>query len=173
MVQNNREISDNEIIKGLEYEVNEKTICVHEIYKEACGLWCEHLHKWCANLSSNKNEKNDCPEFIPTIPTKRAKAVLDLINRYQTEIERLNGCVKSEDEIRAIMKSQMTPMVNEIVNEQFDIAVKLARAEAIKDFAERLTDKAELVRVNAFRSKWMISDEDIDNLVKQMTESEE
>lgn len=74
---------------------------------------------------------------------KDVDAIVELIsiaNRQQAEIERLNSCVKSEDEIRAIMKTQMTPMVKEIVDKQFDIAVKLARAEAIKEFAEKLAD---------------------------------
>ena len=84
-----------------------------------------------------------CMEFI-ILPESEKGLVcetitdaLDLINRQQAEIERLNSCVKSEDEIRAIMKSQMTPMVKEITNEQIDIATKLARFNAILEFAER------------------------------------
>lgn len=65
-----------------------------------------------------------------------ARNILGLINRQKAEIERLNSCVKSEDEIRAIMKDQMTPMVREIVNEQIDTAIKLAR----KEFAEKLDE---------------------------------
>ena len=58
-----------------------------------------------------------------------ARNILGLINRQKAEIERLNSCVKSEDEIRAIMKDQMSPMVREIVDEQIDTAIKLARIE--------------------------------------------
>ena len=64
---------------------------------------------------------------------------LDLIKRQKAEIERLNSCVKSEDEVRAIMEDQMLPMVCEIVNEQIDAAVKLGR----KEFAERLKSSKE------------------------------
>lgn len=63
--------------------------------------------------------------------------ITNIINRLQAEVERLNGCVKSEDEFRAIMKSQMAPMVKEIVNEQIDVAMKVARAEAIKEVLDR------------------------------------
>lgn len=66
---------------------------------------------------------------------------LDLINRQQADIERLNSCVKSEDEIRAIMKSQMEPMVKEITNEQIDLANKIGRTSGILEFAERLKNE--------------------------------
>jgi hypothetical protein len=60
----------------------------------------------------------------------------DFIDRQNAEIERLNGCVKSEDEVREIMKLQMTSVIREITNEQIDFAVNLSKAEAIKEFAE-------------------------------------
>ena len=90
-------------------------------------------------ICSNDGGCCDCP-YVSNIACIGiiSKNALDLINRQQAEIERLNDCVNSEDEIRAIMKSQMAPMVKEIVNEQIDVAMKVARAEAIKDFAERL-----------------------------------
>ena len=87
------------------------------------------------------------------------KYAIYLISRQKAEIERLQGCVKSEEEVREIMKSQMIPMVKEVVNEQFDVAVKLARAEAIKEFADRLKEKLGNTDL-AIRF--------IDNLVKEM-----
>ena len=63
---------------------------------------------------------------------------IDLINRQQAENERLNNCVKSEDEVREIAKRTMEPLVREITREQIDTAVKLAKSEAYKEFAERL-----------------------------------
>ena len=91
------------------------------------------------------------------------KQSLDLINRQKAEIERLQSN-------RDVWQTGYVSI--EAKAWELSRQLNTAKAEAIKDFAERLTDKAELVRVNAFRSKWMISDEDIDNLVKQMTESE-
>lgn len=58
------------------------------------------------------------------------------IEALQAEIERLNGCVKSEDEVRAIMKAQMEPMIKEVTNELIDRAVKAAKADAVIEFAE-------------------------------------
>ena len=94
-------MTDNEIIKALE---------------------CCSKHNCC----------NECPNFHTLCEgdsTVMVRKALDLINRQKAEIERLNSCVKSEDEIRAIMKDQMTPMVCEIVNEQIDRAIKLTRIE--------------------------------------------
>ena len=110
-----------------------------------------------------------CPlaEQYPWCDEILQKETFDLINRQKAEIERLNNCVKSEDEIRAIMKSQMTPMVKVIVNEQIDIAVKLAKAEAIKEFAERLKLMAPSICWDT-RTEYFFSIKNIDNLVKEM-----
>ena len=78
------------------------------------------------------------------------------------EIKRLNSCVKSEDEVRTIMKSQMSPMINEIVNEQIDKAVELAVIKEIIDFGDSL--KKEALIDNGFE---VLQAGTIDNLVKQ------
>lgn len=67
--------------------------------------------------------------------------VLDLINRQKAEIERLNKCVKTEDEVREIMRSQMTPMVKEITAEQVDHAHNLGKIEGAIDFATMLRQR--------------------------------
>lgn len=51
---------------------------------------------------------------------------INLINRYEAEIERLNGCVKTEDEVRAIATEAILRMVETI------------KAEAVKEFAEKV-----------------------------------
>lgn len=96
--------------------------------------------------------------------------ILDLINRQQAEIERLKNCVKSEDEVMDIAKRTMEPLVKEITREQIDIAVKLAKTEAIKEFAERLKDDSwftDLFDRNDYPVR-AVTKEDIDNLVKEM-----
>lgn len=63
---------------------------------------------------------------------------LQIVEQQQAEIDRLNSCVKSEDEVRAIMKAQMETMVKEITNEQIDIANKLGRTSGILELTDRL-----------------------------------
>lgn len=123
------------------------------------ALECCTVHKYCDNCPFLR--KKECRYLLDF--------ALDLINRQKAEIERLNGCVKSEEEVRAIMKSQMKPMVNEIINEQFDVAVKLARAEAIKEFAERLKAK-EAIHFCKCGEAFVYTDlfnSEIDDLVKE------
>lgn len=92
---------------------------------------------------------------------------LNLIKRQKAEIERLNSCVKSEDEIRAIMEDQMLPMVCEIVDEQIDAAFKLGREE----FAERLKVKGKKRVSDQYGERIFIKD--IDNLLEEMEREDE
>ena len=88
------------------------------------------------------------------------------IATLQAENERLNNCVKSEDEIKAIMKVTMEPMVRAITNEQIDTAVKLAKAEAYKECIEKVKDLRRNYTGYAFDKK-------LDNLLKEMRDSDE
>lgn len=74
--------------------------------------------------------------------------VLDLLNRNDAEIERLNVRNKT---LAAIIKN-------------YDWKFTNAKSEAIKEFAERLTEKAD-----KYGLKYWATVEDIDNLVKEMT----
>ena len=103
----------------------------------------------------------------------------NLINRQQAKIERLSSCVKSEDEIYAIMKAQMEPMVKAITNEQIDLANKCGRISGILEFAEKLklksgscvaTDNGIMV---AGSRTYTISEIKLDNLVKEMVGEDE
>lgn len=108
-------MTDKEIIKSLECCIKETSDCDH------------------------------CPLFIPAdadcFNISKAGA-LDIIYRLQAENERLNNCVKSEDEVRAIMKAQMTPMVKEITNEQIDLANKLGRISGILELKNKIEENA-------------------------------
>lgn len=97
----------------------------------------------------------ECPmyNFDECNDVLMAKYVRDLINRQQAEIERLS---KKNEELA------------EILSDTIRIRYAEAKTEAIKEFAERLTDRADLVKVNDFDSKYAISQDDIDNLVKEM-----
>lgn len=116
-------ISDNDIVKALECEANEK-VCIHEQYEEACGLWCKHLHKWCADMSG-KNDKNNCSTFKSAEPNKRAKTILDFINRQRAEIERLQKAVEDKGGL---------------------ILIETAKTEAYREFAERLKIRSHTIK---------------------------
>lgn len=93
-------LTDSEIVKALELEVNKKS-CIHEEYEEACGLWCKHYHKWCEDMSG-KNKKDNCSAFKPNAPTKRAKATLDLINRLQAECDNLKDILYDAEGVNLV-----------------------------------------------------------------------
>ena len=93
--------------------------------------------------------------------------IIDLINRQKAENERLRGLMASvRDDIGKAIIS-------------FDKDIAIAKAEAIKEFAERLTDticnKIEQSSNNPDGNTYFITDvyRDIDNLVKEMTEVSE
>ena len=69
------------------------------------------------------------------------KDINNIINRQKAEIERLNGCVKSEDEVRKIIKSQMESMVQKSIKEQIDKAFHIGKIDGAMDFAETLKEK--------------------------------
>lgn len=89
----------------------------------------------------------------------------------KAEIERLKNCVKSEDEVMDIAKRTMEPLVKEITREQIDIAVKQAKVEAYKEFAERLKEKYPWKGDYLYSTRRTV--ENIDNLVKKMVGEQE
>ena len=80
------------------------------------------------------------------------------IAEKQAEIERLNSCVKSEDEVRAI------------ANATIQTGIKLIKSEAIKEFADRLKcKKATFYCICGVKNDYTdILNTHIDNLVKEM-----
>lgn len=162
-------MTDNEIIKALE-------CCPRGV-----GMKCEKCPMY---------RTNDCM-------TKLYVNTLDLITRQQTEnenlkvenqslrsaanslkmhyeeaqaeIERLKSCVKSEDEVKEIAKRTMEPLVKEITREQIDIAVKLAKTEAYKEFTEKLKEfmNNKFRALDEYEFKY-VTERDINNLIKEM-----
>ena len=143
-------LTDSEIAKALELEVNKKS-CIHEEYEEACGLWCKHYHKWCEDMSG-KNKKDNCSAFKPTAPTKRAKATLDLINRLQAENERLmnhtttyitsiSELTNEVERLRADRESAM------LIAADIIAADKTLKAEAYKEFAESAVERVKKAKL--------------------------
>ena len=99
------------------------------------------------------------------------KDALDLINRQKAEIEKMRKVVNA-DLVITRRRSGKSAYANEIIR----IKTDLIKAKAIKEFAERLTnrimDKIEASYDAPDGEIYFITDvyEDIDNLEKEMTE---
>lgn len=81
----------------------------------------------CCNKPVGKTSCEDCPlhHSQGRCTENMLTNALDLINRQQTEIERLNSCIKSEDEVRAI------------ANATIQAGIKIIKTTAIEEFAEK------------------------------------
>lgn len=94
-----------------------------------------------------------CPLFGNCGLDVIAKYALDIINRQKDEIERLkHHCFGIQNELEAYKDTFNT-----------------ATDEAIKEFAARLKEKADR---GYWQEHFYVDIEEIDNLVKEMTESE-
>ena len=138
--------------------------------------------KCCSNSCDNGFAKCDeCPRFEEAsgCTLKTMKDALDLINRQKVEIKRLQE-VKEQlesDVVNANMNcdhfenlaEQLGKDVDIKLNYIFELEEKLtnAKAEAIKEFAERLK------KIAIEKGSVPIVFVDIDNLVKEMTEQKE
>ena len=49
-----------------------------------------------------------------------------------------------------------------------EIAYKNGYNQALKDFADMVTAKADLIRVNDFEDKWTISSDELDQIAEEM-----
>ena len=128
-------MTDNDIKKALECCItNDCAKC--KAYDETNGEIVDCLHAICRNA-------------------------LDLINRQQAEIERLESKVKK-------LGKEQYDLCSQIVNLKDD--VKYSKSEAIKEFAERLKNATLPVTLGGKYKYDVITKEGIDNLVKEMTE---
>ena len=157
--------TDNEIIKALEEELGTALIINHRFEE------------------SNDTENPDDHRFIALL-----SRTIKLINRQKAEIGRLNGenkafgeiIKKQDDEISVLRKDllkreDLEKSFSKTVK-QFDKklakTVKLERAEVVKEFAERLKDFDVDTHYSYASIVYELSEEDIDNLVKEMVGAE-
>ena len=107
----------------------------------------------CCDMAGGAFDCKKCPNFKDFAECKESlsRCALDLINRQKVEIERLNGYL-------------------DVISYSTD----KIKAEAIKEFAERLKEKACRISVSykgeiiPERTEYHIGEVDIDNLVKEM-----
>ncbi len=99
-----------------------------------------------------------CPYQCPNCMTILYKDALALINRQKAEIDRQD---KEIERLNGILENYAFEYGTTVDKERF---LKKARAEAVKEFAERVKEKIRTM------SRIVVYDEDIDNLVKEFTE---
>lgn len=106
---------------------------------------------------------NKCPLYENTTNTKDcitqlSTNALDIINRQKAEIESLYRCIESQEKT---LKAFREPFIEEL---------KELKEVTIKDFAERLKSKKQEVLTSVNVSEYAVTESNIDNLVKEMTE---
>ena len=85
-------------------------------------------------------------ESLGDLPkAKTIRSAADTLEKQAAEIQRLNSCVKSEDEVREIMKASMGPMVKEMTAELFDEAEKKWMAEIERVISQRNATASDLL----------------------------
>ena len=157
-------MTDNEIKKALECCINDDCDncpdtfgnCEHNAMRNALDL---------INRLQVKNKELDEKLIIQK----------GLIDTQQAEIERLDAigtrlsdiCTEQDLEIERL-KGRVE--ATEISKQKLLSCFKTAKSEAIKEFAERLMDEVGITPVDDFNYAYVIRSEEIDNLVKEMTE---
>ena len=94
---------------------------------------------------------------------------IDLINRQQAEIERLKA--ENEKAKNYLAKCFDKYEKTKIAKESLENTVYTARAEAVKEFAERLKEKANYEEIWTGEEEYVfhtVEFDDIDNLVKEI-----
>ena len=135
--------------------------------------------------ASGKN----CEECSLNCKAPTSKDILALINRQQAEIERLEKHNKEVTENCLIVMNRTEERYNTLFEEAKEILINEARAEAIKEFAERLKEgfnaleyrantTRKTIRIEELREQmdWVLHSvaiEKIDNLVKEMVGEQE
>ena len=142
------------------------------------------------------NDCDNCPlleysQATDECMTEAMSNALDLINRQKAEIERLqNALFKQEDTMQMIIKerdAEIESLKNDLAKEftcfvgsphkvescPFFDELENERAEAVKEFAERLKERREIVgydrdlELDIYGSHIRIDIDEFDNLVKE------
>ena len=140
----NENLTDKDVIEGLERCISTTT------------------DKACAGCPFNKQNLCDIDQWV------LERYALDLINRQKSEIERLKSANDEKFRQWDMLAEKTKTHYADLYNEAKD---KL-KAEACKEFAERLNGKAQIA--DCFNSYSMVvGTHFIDNLLKEMVGEEE
>lgn len=114
---------------------------------------------------------DNCPDTFGNCEHNAMRNALDLINRQKAEIEEL----QTDGETLAISLLNARKEIERLKDRNVElwgenrVACKKAKSEAIKEFAERLKEKAYIDDgVTGFQDM-IVAIEDIDTLVEEMT----
>ena len=105
----------------------------------------ENLNRMCDEVNA---ENESLKEKNSNLTSDLSSLQKDLTSA-KAEVERLKAEVKYSDYLEYETTNQI-------------------KAEAYKECIEKVTDKAELIRVNAFEGKWAISQDELDNLLNEL-----
>ena len=120
-----------------------------------------------------------CPNYKNRYCCTIKRNALDLINRQKEEIEKLreakyifasvdDSLGDLEDALEEIERLQIENESLRMAGNSFIMHYNNARAEAIKDFADRLKIEA-FLPLGTWFSETVVTESQIDNLVKEMT----
>ena len=166
-------MKDNEIIKALE-------CCASNGYPEDCAE-CPYI---------------GCT-FQKGCVVKLMDDTLDLINRLQAENEKWQSLVLKKEELQQLLAAEKQGYLDELQYANAEIerlqkqcemnqitlacetgmpktlaSIKkmyaTAKSEARKEFADLITDKANVVQIDAFDYAYQITEDQIDNLLKEL-----
>ena len=152
-------MTDAEIIKALECVSSENDVL-------------------CKNCSYNKHHQLKCQRTAAT-------DAIDLINRQKAEIEKLkeeNNIYTQVNHLIASQRDQRDKEIEELTNnidngviacdschKKYAQEINNAKSEAIREFAERLKHKSELMALSVYAEpKRAVFIDDINNLAKEM-----
>lgn len=141
-------MTDNDIIKALEYCASSKT-------SDAC--------KGCPLLRDNGSCRDDGLLLY--------ESALEIINRQKAEITDLKAKKKICAEVIARQDKEIENLSKAVDNYESCLrSVEVIRANAIKEFADRLKRRHLRLRPCFGVVRCCLSETDIDSLVKEMTE---
>ena len=148
-------VTDKEIVKALECCCSEEVQCrnctLPQNVKDSleCGTV---IAKECLDLINRTKEKEK--HYRQKVQNQREtiNALQDKITRQQAEVERLQGEVDMYEEERKY---------------HFEMS-RQRIAKAIKEFAKKFKRKSVVWRIDNFDMGYQITDDEFDNLVKEM-----
>ena len=133
-------MTDKEIIKALE-------CCGKPVDENSCSECPYHCYE------------EDCHKLLPQ--------AIDLINRQQAEIERLNSPVLIIDNVD-LSENEIAEKLRNLPVQIFPDNEEQIRNEAIKEFAERLKNATLPIRIGGQYNYDVISKQGIDHILKEM-----